>query len=123
MNLNRITLMGIAGKDAEVRFTQNGTCVLNFSIATSKNIAKQGEPPKWASTWHKIVVWGKVAERFQHRIKKGCRIYVEGELEIKEWEKDGIKRYSPEVTARVIALLDQEKTKELEENPLDDLPF
>jgi single-strand DNA-binding protein len=98
-DLNRVTLLGRSGADAELRKTQNGHPVLSISIATSKKKG-QGEAVEWISTWHKVVIWGKRAEALAPVIKKGSMVLVQGELQSREYQdKDGNKRVSIEVVA------------------------
>jgi len=102
--LNKSQLIGNLGQDPELRYTQGGTAVLNLRMATTESFLKDGERTE-KTEWHSVVVWGKRAEGLNKFLVKGARIYVEGRMGTREWEKDGEKRYSTEVTATNIILL------------------
>jgi single-strand DNA-binding protein len=98
-SLNKVQLIGYMGKDPEVRFTQGGNAVANFSIATDESYKnKEGEKIK-KTEWHNLVVWGKSVENFvQPYLHKGDLIYVEGKLQTRTWDdKDGNKKYTTEI--------------------------
>ncbi len=97
-SVNKVILVGRLGKDPEVRFTSGGTAVANFSIATDESYKdKQGEKQK-KTEWHNIVVWGNSVEAFvQKYLHKGDMVYVEGKLQTRSWEKDGVTKYTTEV--------------------------
>jgi len=96
-DLNKVMLIGRTGKDVELRFTQSGTAVANFSVATNEKY-KDGEEWKEKTEWHNIVVWGKLAEIAGEYLKKGSRVYFEGRLQTRKWDdKDGNTRYSTEI--------------------------
>ena len=106
-NLNTVFLIGNLGKDPELRYTQNETPVLNFTMATT---ARWKDPEngerKEHTEWHRIVVWGKQAEAIGEYAKKGRQVHVEGSLQTKEWtDREGTKRWTTEVRARRVQLL------------------
>jgi single-strand DNA-binding protein len=91
--MNKATLLGRLGKDAELRYTTNGTAVANVSLATSKKI--KGEQ---ITQWHTLVFWGKTAEIAAQYCKKGDQIAVEGEIEYRAYDdRDGNKKYITEI--------------------------
>ena len=99
-SVNKVILMGNLGKDPEVRTTQDGTKIVNLTLATSEtwNDRQSGER-KERTEWHRVVIFndriGDVAERFLH---KGSKIYVEGALQTRKWtDQQGQERYSTEV--------------------------
>jgi len=98
-SLNKVTLIGNVGRDPEVRTMNGGDMVANFSIATSESWGK-GEERQERTEWHKVVVWGKLAEIIEKYVLKGTKIYVEGQLQTRSWEKEGVKQYSTEVVLR-----------------------
>jgi single-strand DNA-binding protein len=105
-SLNLVTLIGNLGRDAELRYTQNGTAVSSFSIATTDVWYDKNEQKQERTEWHRIVLWGKSAESLQDYLTKGKSISVVGSLQTRDWEdKDGIKRYTTEVKAQRIVLL------------------
>lgn len=95
--MNKVYLMGRSGADAELKHTQSGMAVLSVSIATSKKGKAEGE---WLTTWHRVTVWSKTAERMAPLIKKGSKVFVEGEIQTREYvDKNQQKRTSTEIMA------------------------
>ncbi len=104
--LNKVLLIGRLGADPEIRYTSDGTAVANFSIATNRPI-KRGEQWEEETDWHKIVAWKRLAEVCSEYLRKGSNIYVEGQLRTRSWEdRDGNKRWTTEVVARDMMMLD-----------------
>jgi len=97
-DFNQVTLCGRLGKDPEVRFLPNGNAVCNLSLATKETWRdKNTGEKKEKSEWHRIVVWGKLAEIAGEYCKKGQQLLVQGKLTTREWEKEGEKRYTTEI--------------------------
>lgn len=95
--LNEVTVSGHLTKDPELRVTQNGNSVVTLNLATNEKWTdKQGNKQE-SVEYHKIVFWGKQAETINQYCKKRHGLYVEGSLTTREWEKDGVKRYSTEI--------------------------
>ncbi len=93
-------LIGRLGRDPEIRYTQQGLAVVNFSIATSEQWTDKNTGQKQEKTeWHRIVVFGKQAETCEKYLSKGRQIYIEGRLQTSSWEKDGQTHYSTDVIA------------------------
>jgi len=93
-------LIGRAGSDPEMRYTQDGTPVANFNLATSKQWKDKSDTKQEKTTWHKIIAWRRLAEIVEKLVTKGSQLYVEGELDIREYEgRDGVKRKSHEIVA------------------------
>jgi len=107
MSLNKVLIIGRLGTDVETRYTAGGKAVSNFSVATSESWkGKDGEKNE-KTEWHKIVVWGKLAELCKEYLSKGRQCYAEGRLETRQWEdKEGNKRYTTEIVANIIQFLD-----------------
>lgn len=103
-SVNKAIIVGNLGKDPEVRYTQGSQAVANFSVATSEKWTKDGQTSE-KTEWHRIVVWGKTAENCAKYLKKGRPVYIEGRLQTREYEKDGVKRYTTEVVANVVQFL------------------
>lgn len=98
--VNKVILIGHLGRDPEVRYTADGRAVANFSIATSdrwkdKNSGEMQE----RTEWHRIVAWGKLGEICGEYLSKGRQVFIEGKLQTRSWEKDGITRYTTEIVA------------------------
>ena len=96
--VNKVILVGTCGQDPEVRYLPNGNAVTNLSLATSESWNDRQTGQKVEKTeWHRVVLFGKVAEIAGEYLRKGSQCYIEGKLKTREWEKDGIKRYATEV--------------------------
>lgn len=107
--VNKVILLGNLGKDPEVRYTQSGSAVANFSLATTRAY-KSGEEWKEETEWHNIVVFGRTAERCGEYLQKGSQIFLEGRLQTRKWEdKEGNTRYTTEVVANDVQFLGRTK--------------
>ena len=105
-SVNKVILLGNLGRDPEVRFTQGGTPVANFTMATTDRWSDPSGEKKEKTEWHRIVVWGKQAEIAGEYLRKGRPVFVEGSLQTREWTgRDGNKRYTTEVRAQRLQLL------------------
>jgi single-strand DNA-binding protein len=105
-SVNKVILLGNLGRDPEVRFTQGGTPVANFTMATTDRWSDPSGEKKEKTEWHRIVVWGKQAEIAGEYLKKGRPVFVEGSLQTREWtDREGNKRYTTEVRAQRLQLL------------------
>jgi len=105
--LNKAMIIGRLGRDPEVRYTQGGQAVANFSIATDERWTDKSGEKNERTEWHKIVAWGRQAELAGEYLKKGRQVYVEGRLQTREYEdKEGIRRWSTEVVAQELQFLD-----------------
>ena len=101
-SVNKVILVGNLGADPEIRNMQSGDRVANFTLATSESWKDKSSGERQERTqWHKVVVFNQnivgVAERY---LKKGAKVYIEGQLETRQWEKDGVKQYTTEVVLR-----------------------
>ncbi len=106
-SVNKVTLIGTLGRDPEVRYMPNGNAVANLTLATDESYNDKQTGQKVESTeWHRITVYGKLAEIIQQYLKKGSKAYFEGKLRTREWEKDGVKRYTTEIIANDMMMLD-----------------
>ncbi|ASP38871.1 single-stranded DNA-binding protein [Bacterioplanes sanyensis] len=106
-SVNKVTLIGTLGRDPEVRYMPNGNAVANISLATDESYNDKQTGQKVEQTeWHRITIYGKLAEIVQQYLKKGSRAYFEGKLRTREWEKDGVKRYTTEIIANDMMMLD-----------------
>lgn len=100
--VNKVILVGTCGQDPEVRYLPNGNAVCNLSLATSENWTDKQTGQKVEKTeWHRVSMFGKVAEIAGEYLRKGSQVYIEGKLQTREWEKDGIKRYTTEIVVDV----------------------
>ena len=104
--VNKVILVGRLGRDPELRYTQGGQPVANFTLATNERwTGKDGERQE-RTEWHRIVAWGKLAELCGEYLSKGRQVYLEGRLQTREWEdKEGNKRSTTEINAGTIQFL------------------
>lgn len=104
--LNKVLLMGNLGRDPELRYTTGGTAVANFSIATNESWKDKNGQQQEKTEWHRIVVWGKLAELCGQYLKKGRQAFIEGRLQTREWtDKKGEKQYSTEIVANNVTFI------------------
>jgi len=105
--INKVIIVGNLGKDPELRHTPQGQAVANFPVATSENWVDKSGQKQERTEWHRVVVWGKLAELCGKYLSKGRKAYVEGRLQTRAWDdKDGQKRYTTEVIANTVQFLD-----------------
>lgn len=141
MSVNKVILVGNVGKDPEVRYLEKGVAVANFSLATTERgyTAQNGTQVPERTEWHNIVAWRGLAELAEKYIRKGTQLYIEGKIQTRSWEKDGIKRYTTDIIAETIQLMGKKPEQgegtstlasapsEIQETPpphaADDLPF
>lgn len=98
-SVNKVILLGRLGKDPELRYTQSGTPVAKFSLATEEVFkGKDGGETTKKTEWHNIVAWRRIAEICGEYLRKGSQVYVEGKLQTRKWEdREGVTRYSTEI--------------------------
>ena len=106
MSVNKVILLGRLGQDPELKYTPGGAAVCNFSMATTESWTdKQGQKQE-KTEWHRIVVWGKLAELCNQYLAKGRQAFVEGRLQTRSWDdKDGTKRYTTETMATTVQFI------------------
>lgn len=97
--VNKVIIIGTMGKDPEVRYTPNGNAIANLSVATSEQWTdKQSNQKQDRTEWHRVVIYGKLAEIAGQYLKKGSQVYLEGKLQTRKWQnKDGIDQYTTEI--------------------------
>ena len=109
-SINKVTLIGTLGRDPEVSYLQNGNAVANLSLATDESYNDKSTGQKVEQTeWHRLTVYGKLAEICNQYLRKGSRAYFEGKLKTREWEKDGVKRYTTEIIVNEMMMLDSKQ--------------
>lgn len=97
-SVNKVTLLGRLGRDPEVKQMNNGGSVANISLATSENWRDQQGEPQERTEWHRVVIFGKLAEVAERYLRKGSQVYFEGRLQTRKWQdQEGKDRYSTEV--------------------------
>jgi len=104
--VNKVILIGNLGADPEVRYTNTGTPVANFRIATNETWTTREGERTTRTEWHRVVAFGKLSEICSEYLNRGKQVYVEGRLQTRSWEdKDGNKRWVTEVVATNMVLL------------------
>jgi len=106
--INKMIVLGRLGKDPEVRYLQDGKAVANFSVATSEEWKDKATGEKKERVeWHKIVVFGRLAEICGEYLKKGSQAYFEGRLQTRSWDKDGVTHYVTEIIVKDMQMCDR----------------
>lgn len=130
--INKVILIGRLGRDPEVKYTPSGATVANFSIATSEEWKDRDTGEKQERTeWHRIVAWRRLGEICGEYLRKGSQVYIEGKLQTREWEdRDGNKRYTTEIIAVNMQMLDNKsggvkQNEPVQQDPVseDEIPF
>ncbi|NTV61277.1 MAG: single-stranded DNA-binding protein [Chlorobiaceae bacterium] len=105
--LNKVMLIGHLGSDPELRTTNSGQSVVNFTVATNENFKDSSGNLQERTEWHRIVVWGKLAEICSQYLKKGRQVYLEGRLQTRSWDdtKSGEKKYATEIVCTDMQML------------------
>ena len=104
-SVNKVILLGNLTRDPELRYTPQGTAVIDFGLATNREWSANGEKQEVAD-FHNIVAWAKLAELCNQLLKKGSKVYVEGRLQTRDWQTEtGEKRYKSEVVISEMVLL------------------
>ena len=105
--INKVILIGNLGSDPELRYTGSGTAVCNLSLATSESYKDRDGNMVENTEWHRVVAWARLAEICGEYLKKGSKVYIEGSLQTRQYEdKDGVTKYSTEIKAREMQMLD-----------------
>jgi single-strand DNA-binding protein len=106
MSVNKVILVGRLGRDPESRYTASGQQVCNFSLATDETYKDRAGERQKRTEWHRIVMWGKLAEIGQQYLKRGTLVYIEGRLQTRQWDdRSGNKRTTTEIIANVMRML------------------
>ncbi len=104
--VNKVILMGRLGANPELKYTPGGAAVCNFSMATEEKWKDKGGEQQTRTEWHKIVVWGKLAEICGKYLEKGSMAFIEGSVHTRQWQdKEGQTRYTTEVNAREMRMV------------------
>lgn len=116
MSVNKVILVGNVGKDPEIRHLDSGVAVASFSLATSESYnAKNGERVT-TTEWHNIVLWRGLADVVEKYVKKGSKLYIEGKITSRQYEKDGQTKYFTEIVANNMVMLDSKNSVKEPEN-------
>ncbi len=116
MSVNKVILIGNVGKDPEIRHLDSGVAVANFTLATSESYnAKNGERVT-NTEWHNIVMWRGLADVVEKYVKKGSRLFIEGKITSRQYEKDGQTKYFTEIVANNMVMLDSKSSTQSNDN-------
>jgi single-strand DNA-binding protein len=106
MSVNKAILVGRLGRDPETRYTSGGQAVCNFTLATDEGFRDRSGERQKRTEWHRIVLWGKLAEIAQQYLKKGQLVYIEGRIQTRQWDdREGNKRTTTEIVGNVMRML------------------
>lgn len=122
-SVNKVTLIGNVGETPDVRYLPDGTAVVTLSLATTKKWKdkKNGGAQRERTEWHRVVLWGRLAEVVGEYVGKGKELYIEGENRTRTYEKDGVTRYVTEVYAHEMQMTGN-KANSMPQAPADDTP-
>lgn len=107
--INKVILVGNLGRDPETRFTPEGMAVTNLALATSESWKdKQSGEMQERTEWHRVVMYGRLAEIASEYLKKGAKVYIEGKLRTSKWQDKatGVDKYSTDIVAGEMQMLD-----------------
>ena len=108
-DISKTILVGNTGRDPEIRYMNSGDCVATLAVATSSAWNDKNTGQKQERTeWHRVVFFKEKAENIRDYVKKGTRLYIEGENRTRGWEKDGVKRYTTEVVGQFFRIVNAE---------------
>jgi single-strand DNA-binding protein len=104
--INKAIIIGNLGSDPEVRYTQSGTAVANFNVATTEKWKGKDGQMQEQTEWHRVVAFDRLAEICGEYLSKGSKVYIEGRIQTRSWnDKDGNKRYTTEIVAKDMKML------------------
>jgi single-strand DNA-binding protein len=107
MSVNKAILVGRLGRDPETRYTGGGQAVCNFTMATDETYKDRNGERQKRTEWHRIVLWGKLAEIAQQYLKKGMLVYIEGRIQTRQWDdkSTGAKRTATDIVGNTMKML------------------
>lgn len=131
MSYCSVTILGRLGHDPELKYTPSGVATCALSLATSESWPDKNGQRQQKTEWHRVVVWGRLAELCAQHLTKGRQALVVGRLQTRSWEKDGEKRYATEIVAQVVQFIgssseaqsSENGTSEQETFNADNIPF
>ena len=97
MAVNKVILIGNLGREPDIKFSGDGKAVANLAVATSESWKDKEGNKQERTEWHRVVVFGKLADICQRYLHKGSKVYLEGKLQTRSWDKDGVTQYTTEV--------------------------
>jgi single-strand DNA-binding protein len=103
--INKVLIIGNLGADPEIRYLQDGTAAASFTVATTERWKGKDGQMQEATEWHRVTAWRRLAEICGEYLSKGSRVYIEGKLQTRKWEKDDVTHYTTEIVAREMKML------------------
>ena len=135
-SINKVILIGNLGRDPETKAMPNGDCLVNLAVATSESWKDKSTGEKKEKTeWHRVVVFRRLAEICSEFLTKGSKVYIEGKIQTRKYDKNGVETYSTEIVAHEMRMLDSkgaantQAPKPVQQNVApavafdDDIPF
>ena len=120
--INKVILVDNLGQDPEVKYTAGGAAVTTLSLATSESWKDKDTGSDQEKTeWHRVVLWRRLAEIAGEYLKKGSKVYIEGQLQTRKWEQDGQTRYTTEVVGRDMQFLDSRGSSSSDSSSYEDI--
>jgi single-strand DNA-binding protein len=96
--INKVILVGNLGREPDIKFTGDGKAIANLAVATSESWTDKTTGQKVEKTeWHRVVIFGRLADIAQKYLHKGSKVYIEGQLRTRKWDKNGVDQYTTEV--------------------------
>lgn len=121
-SVNKVLIIGNAGKDPETKYTESGTAVCTLTLATKHSWKEKDGQRQEKTEWHRVVFWGKLAEIVDKYVKKGSQVYVEGRIETRKWtDKTGNDKYTTEIVADQMQMLSGRPKAEVDND--NEVPF
>lgn len=109
--INKAIIVGNLGADPEIRYTQSGSAVATFNVATTERWRDKEGQSQESTEWHRIVAWRKLAEICGEYLHKGSKVYIEGKIQTRKWQdQNGNDRYTTEIVAREMKMLDRRES-------------
>lgn len=103
--INKVIILGRLGQDPEMKAVGQGSTVTRLNVATSESWVDKNGQKQERTEWHRVTVWGKLAELCGKYLAKGRQVYVEGKLQTRSWEDNGQKKYATDIVASTVQFL------------------
>lgn len=114
--VNKAIIIGNLGQDPETKYLPSGDAVTNVTVATSEQWKDKDGGKQERTEWHRVVFFKRLAEVAAQYLKKGSKVYIEGKLQTRQWEKEGQKHYSTEIVANQMQMLDSKNFSDQGQN-------
>jgi len=123
-DINMVIATGNLGRDPEMKFLPNGSPTTSFSIGCSQGYKDKDGVWQNTTEWLNIVTWNKLAEKCNQELSKGSKVFIQGKVKTRSWDKDGVKHYRTEIVADAVrSLAGKEAGEKTEDGETEDMPF